>query len=240
MVRGQLFDVGGAPATWYFGEGSSCVVWRLKRLQRRQRSPSGKRGADRAAAAELRAECGGGSGAAPRWFAGGSALGLSRAAAAAAAALFLWEARRGPSGGRPAANMAVVDAAPCDGPRAAVRRRRRSSNLVLRRGLQLRGVVESQKSQQSGITVGQSLDQSMEEEEEADDHLEHLEEIQARIHSYYYAKYDRFLRGEAQEPHPPPPPTLPRTPDRSRVLARHHRQWAAQHTHTRWRSSCSR
>ncbi|XP_072804984.1 uncharacterized protein [Vicugna pacos] len=113
---------------------------RLKRLQRRQRSPSGKRGADRAAAAELRAECGGGSGAAPRWFAGGSALGLSRAAAAAAAALFLWEARRGPSGGRPAANMAVVDAAPCDGPPAAVRRRRRSSNLVLRRGLQLRGV----------------------------------------------------------------------------------------------------
>nr|XP_058896451.1 RNA polymerase II subunit A C-terminal domain phosphatase isoform X3 [Kogia breviceps] len=64
--------------------------------------------------------------------------------------------------------------------------------------------TESQNSEQSGITVGESLDQSAEEEEEeedadADDHLVHLEEILARVHSAYYAKYDRFLRGETQE-----------------------------------------
>ncbi|XP_058413339.1 RNA polymerase II subunit A C-terminal domain phosphatase isoform X2 [Diceros bicornis minor] len=65
--------------------------------------------------------------------------------------------------------------------------------------------TESQNSEQSGITVGESLDQSMEEEEEEeedaddDDHLVYLEEILARVHSDYYAKYDRFLSGEIQE-----------------------------------------
>lgn len=63
--------------------------------------------------------------------------------------------------------------------------------------------TESQNSEQSGITVGESLDQSMEEEEEEDadddDHLVHLEEILARVHSDYYAKYDRFLSGESSE-----------------------------------------
>ncbi|XP_055272861.1 RNA polymerase II subunit A C-terminal domain phosphatase isoform X1 [Moschus berezovskii] len=63
--------------------------------------------------------------------------------------------------------------------------------------------TESQNSEQSGITVGESLDQSMEEEEEEDadddDHLVHLEEILARVHSDYYAKYDRFLSGESPE-----------------------------------------
>lgn len=64
--------------------------------------------------------------------------------------------------------------------------------------------TESQNSEQSGITVGESLDQSVEEEEEeedadADDHLVYLEEILARVHSDYYARYDRHLRGEVQE-----------------------------------------
>ncbi|XP_015418226.1 PREDICTED: RNA polymerase II subunit A C-terminal domain phosphatase isoform X2 [Myotis davidii] len=67
--------------------------------------------------------------------------------------------------------------------------------------------TESQNSEQSGITVGESLDQSVEEEEEneeeedddGDDHLVHLEEILARVHSDYYARYDRYLRGETQE-----------------------------------------
>ncbi|KAM8781207.1 RNA polymerase II subunit A C-terminal domain phosphatase isoform 2-T2 [Rhynchonycteris naso] len=65
--------------------------------------------------------------------------------------------------------------------------------------------TESQNSEQSGITVGESLDQSVEEEEEDndddddDDHLVHLEEILARVHSDYYARYDRYLRGETQE-----------------------------------------
>ncbi|XP_036177834.1 RNA polymerase II subunit A C-terminal domain phosphatase isoform X1 [Myotis myotis] len=67
--------------------------------------------------------------------------------------------------------------------------------------------TESQNSEQSGITVGESLDQSVEEEEneeeeeddDGDDHLVHLEEILARVHSDYYARYDRYLRGETQE-----------------------------------------
>ncbi|XP_022415662.1 RNA polymerase II subunit A C-terminal domain phosphatase isoform X7 [Delphinapterus leucas] len=64
--------------------------------------------------------------------------------------------------------------------------------------------TESQNSEQSGITVGESLDQSAEEEEEeedadADDHLVHLEEILARVHATYYARYDCFLRGETQD-----------------------------------------
>ncbi|XP_059750196.1 RNA polymerase II subunit A C-terminal domain phosphatase isoform X4 [Balaenoptera ricei] len=82
--------------------------------------------------------------------------------------------------------------------------------------------TESQNSEQSGITVGESLDQSAEEEEEeeedadADDHLVHLEEILARVHSAYYARYDRFLRGETQEA----PDIRKIVPElRSRVLA---------------------
>ncbi|XP_016074167.1 PREDICTED: RNA polymerase II subunit A C-terminal domain phosphatase isoform X2 [Miniopterus natalensis] len=62
--------------------------------------------------------------------------------------------------------------------------------------------TESQNSEQSGITVGESLDQSVEEEEEeedGDDHLVHLEGILARVHAAYYARYDRYLRGEAPE-----------------------------------------
>ncbi|XP_075388680.1 RNA polymerase II subunit A C-terminal domain phosphatase isoform X2 [Tenrec ecaudatus] len=64
--------------------------------------------------------------------------------------------------------------------------------------------TESQNSEQSGVTVGESLDQSMEEEDEEedvdhDDHLVHLEEILARVHSDYYAKYDRFLSQETTE-----------------------------------------
>ncbi|XP_065788334.1 RNA polymerase II subunit A C-terminal domain phosphatase isoform X1 [Muntiacus reevesi] len=80
--------------------------------------------------------------------------------------------------------------------------------------------TESQNSEQSGITVGESLDQSMEEEEEEDadddDHLVHLEEILARVHSDYYAKYDRFLSGESAEA----PDIRKIVPElRSRVLA---------------------
>uniref|UniRef100_A0A673UZA1 RNA polymerase II subunit A C-terminal domain phosphatase n=2 Tax=Suricata suricatta TaxID=37032 RepID=A0A673UZA1_SURSU len=81
--------------------------------------------------------------------------------------------------------------------------------------------TESQNSEQSGITAGESLDQSVEEEEEEedtdeDDHLVHLEEILARVHSDYYAKYDRYLRGDSPEP-----PDMRRiVPElRSRVLA---------------------
>lgn len=64
--------------------------------------------------------------------------------------------------------------------------------------------TESQNSEQSGVTAGESLDQSVEEDEEeedadADDHLVHLEEVLARVHSDYYARYDRYLRGEAPE-----------------------------------------
>ncbi|EPY74138.1 hypothetical protein CB1_002272003 [Camelus ferus] len=71
----------------------------------------------------------------------------------------------------------------------------------------------------------------MEEEEEADGHLEHLEEIQARIHSYYYAKYDRFLPGEAQEPHPHPTGAgcRPMSPSSSVGCTTH----THTHTHTR-------
>ncbi|XP_026974621.1 RNA polymerase II subunit A C-terminal domain phosphatase isoform X2 [Sagmatias obliquidens] len=81
--------------------------------------------------------------------------------------------------------------------------------------------TESQNSEQSGITVGESLDQSAEEEEEeedadADDHLVHLEEILARVHATYYARYDCFLRGETQDA----PDIRKIVPElRSRVLA---------------------
>ncbi|KAG8504353.1 RNA polymerase II subunit A C-terminal domain phosphatase [Galemys pyrenaicus] len=81
--------------------------------------------------------------------------------------------------------------------------------------------TESQNSEQSGVTGGESLDQSVEEEEEeedadADDHLVHLEGILARVHAAYYARYDRHLGGD-----------LPEAPDirkivpelKSRVLA---------------------
>ncbi|XP_068787711.1 RNA polymerase II subunit A C-terminal domain phosphatase isoform X3 [Struthio camelus] len=64
--------------------------------------------------------------------------------------------------------------------------------------------TESQNSEQSGITMGESLDQSMEEEEEEDDtddddHLIYLEEILVRVHTDYYAKYDKYLKKEIEE-----------------------------------------
>lgn len=62
--------------------------------------------------------------------------------------------------------------------------------------------TESQNSEQSGITAGESLDQSMEEEEEDtddDDHLVHLEEILVRVHRDYYTRYDRYLNQELEE-----------------------------------------
>ncbi|XP_021571062.1 RNA polymerase II subunit A C-terminal domain phosphatase isoform X2 [Carlito syrichta] len=63
--------------------------------------------------------------------------------------------------------------------------------------------TESQNSELSGITAGESLDQSVGEEEEEDtdddDHLIHLEEILVRVHTDYYAKYDRFLSKELDE-----------------------------------------
>ncbi|XP_012881591.1 PREDICTED: RNA polymerase II subunit A C-terminal domain phosphatase isoform X2 [Dipodomys ordii] len=63
--------------------------------------------------------------------------------------------------------------------------------------------TESQNSEQSGVTAGESLDQSMGEEEEEDtdedDHLVHLEEILVRVHTDYYTKYDRYLRRELEE-----------------------------------------
>ncbi|KAE8598149.1 hypothetical protein XENTR_v10016738 [Xenopus tropicalis] len=65
--------------------------------------------------------------------------------------------------------------------------------------------TESQNSEQSGITVGESLDQSMEEEDEdsedtdEDDHLIYLEEILVRVHTDYYAKYDRYLKKEVED-----------------------------------------
>ncbi|XP_063779372.1 RNA polymerase II subunit A C-terminal domain phosphatase [Pseudophryne corroboree] len=65
--------------------------------------------------------------------------------------------------------------------------------------------TESQNSEQSGITVGESLDQSMEEDDydsddmDEDDHLIYLEEILVRVHTDYYAKYDRYLKKEIEE-----------------------------------------
>ncbi|XP_030067799.1 RNA polymerase II subunit A C-terminal domain phosphatase isoform X2 [Microcaecilia unicolor] len=64
--------------------------------------------------------------------------------------------------------------------------------------------TESQNSEQSGVTAGESLDQSMEEEEEdddtdEDDHLIYLEEILVRVHTDYYSKYDKYLKKEIQE-----------------------------------------
>lgn len=63
--------------------------------------------------------------------------------------------------------------------------------------------TESQNSEQSGVTAGESLDQSVGEEEEEDtdddDHLIHLEEILVRVHTDYYTKYDRFLNKELEE-----------------------------------------
>ncbi|XP_017658108.2 RNA polymerase II subunit A C-terminal domain phosphatase isoform X3 [Nannospalax galili] len=63
--------------------------------------------------------------------------------------------------------------------------------------------TESQNSEQSGVTAGESLDQSMGEEEEEDtdddDHLIHLEEILMRVHTDYYTKYDRYLNKELEE-----------------------------------------
>ncbi|KAM9307954.1 RNA polymerase II subunit A C-terminal domain phosphatase [Gastrophryne carolinensis] len=65
--------------------------------------------------------------------------------------------------------------------------------------------TESQNSEQSGITVGESLDQSMEEDDDdsddmdEDDHLIYLEEILVRVHTDYYAKYDRYLKKDMDE-----------------------------------------
>ncbi|XP_075441646.1 RNA polymerase II subunit A C-terminal domain phosphatase isoform X2 [Ascaphus truei] len=64
--------------------------------------------------------------------------------------------------------------------------------------------TESQNSEQSGITVGESLDQSMEEEDDnddldEDDHLIYLEEILVRVHTDYYAKYERYVKKEVEE-----------------------------------------
>ncbi|XP_075682645.1 RNA polymerase II subunit A C-terminal domain phosphatase isoform X2 [Rhinoderma darwinii] len=65
--------------------------------------------------------------------------------------------------------------------------------------------TESQNSEQSGITVGESLDQSMEEDDDdgedldEDDHLIYLEEILIRVHADYYAKYERYLKKELEE-----------------------------------------
>lgn len=63
--------------------------------------------------------------------------------------------------------------------------------------------TESQNSEQSGVTAGESLDQSVGEEEEEDtdddDHLIHLEEILVRVHTDYYTKYDRYLKEELEE-----------------------------------------
>ncbi|XP_044149297.1 RNA polymerase II subunit A C-terminal domain phosphatase isoform X1 [Bufo gargarizans] len=65
--------------------------------------------------------------------------------------------------------------------------------------------TESQNSEQSGITVGESLDQSMEEEDDdsddldEDDHLIYLEEILVRVHTDYYAKYEKYLKKELDE-----------------------------------------
>ncbi|XP_021495738.2 RNA polymerase II subunit A C-terminal domain phosphatase isoform X1 [Meriones unguiculatus] len=63
--------------------------------------------------------------------------------------------------------------------------------------------TESQNSEQSGVTAGESLDQSVGEEDEEDtdddDHLIHLEEILARVHTDYYTKYDRYLNKELEE-----------------------------------------
>ncbi|RVE66414.1 hypothetical protein OJAV_G00107100 [Oryzias javanicus] len=62
--------------------------------------------------------------------------------------------------------------------------------------------TESQNSEQSGVTTGELLDQSMEDEEEEadndhDDHLIYLEEVLERIHAEYYARYEAYLRKEA-------------------------------------------
>ncbi|XP_069587029.1 RNA polymerase II subunit A C-terminal domain phosphatase [Ranitomeya imitator] len=65
--------------------------------------------------------------------------------------------------------------------------------------------TESQNSEQSGITVGESLDQSMEEDDDdsedldEDDHLIYLEEILVRVHTDYYAKYERYLKKELED-----------------------------------------
>ncbi|XP_069075882.1 RNA polymerase II subunit A C-terminal domain phosphatase [Pleurodeles waltl] len=66
--------------------------------------------------------------------------------------------------------------------------------------------TESQNSEQSGITAGESLDQSMEEEDDDDeedndhdDHLIYLEEILVRVHNDYYTKYEKYLKKEIQD-----------------------------------------
>ncbi|XP_062911749.1 RNA polymerase II subunit A C-terminal domain phosphatase [Mobula hypostoma] len=65
--------------------------------------------------------------------------------------------------------------------------------------------TESQNSEQSGVTMGESLDQSMDVEEEEedqddDDHLIHLETILVHVHTEYYAQYEKYLKKEKQVP----------------------------------------
>uniref|UniRef100_A0A4W3IDW7 RNA polymerase II subunit A C-terminal domain phosphatase n=1 Tax=Callorhinchus milii TaxID=7868 RepID=A0A4W3IDW7_CALMI len=66
--------------------------------------------------------------------------------------------------------------------------------------------TESQNSEQSGVTMGESLDQSMdveeeeEEDQDCDDHLVYLETCLVQVHTEYYAQYEKHLRNERQVP----------------------------------------
>uniref|UniRef100_UPI00398F05C5 RNA polymerase II subunit A C-terminal domain phosphatase isoform X2 n=1 Tax=Pristiophorus japonicus TaxID=55135 RepID=UPI00398F05C5 len=63
--------------------------------------------------------------------------------------------------------------------------------------------TESQNSEQSGVTMGESLDQSMdmeEEDQDEDDHLIYLEMILVHVHTEYYAQYEKYLKKERQVP----------------------------------------
>ncbi|XP_048451721.1 RNA polymerase II subunit A C-terminal domain phosphatase isoform X1 [Rhincodon typus] len=63
--------------------------------------------------------------------------------------------------------------------------------------------TESQNSEQSGVTMGESLDQSMdveEEDQDEDDHLMYLETILVHVHTEYFAQYEKYLKKERQVP----------------------------------------
>ncbi|XP_067888566.1 RNA polymerase II subunit A C-terminal domain phosphatase isoform X1 [Heterodontus francisci] len=63
--------------------------------------------------------------------------------------------------------------------------------------------TESQNSEQSGVTMGESLDQSMdveEEDQDDDDHLIYLETILVHVHTEYFAQYEKYLKKERQVP----------------------------------------
>ncbi|XP_078396050.1 RNA polymerase II subunit A C-terminal domain phosphatase isoform X1 [Cetorhinus maximus] len=65
--------------------------------------------------------------------------------------------------------------------------------------------TESQNSEQSGVTMGESLDQSMdveeeEEDQDEDDHLMYLETILVHVHTEYFAQYEKHLKKERQVP----------------------------------------